>query len=100
MRTISNVIKGDLEVSADTHLLGIVAGSVVVHGGANFLLDGIVSGDVTLASGSSATLRGTVGGSVLNNGGRLEILGIVTGSVQRKDGQTRIDAKAVVGMVI
>ncbi|WP_448682577.1 hypothetical protein [Pseudomonas nicosulfuronedens] len=97
MHTISDVIEGDQALVADTHLLGIIAGSVVVKNGAMLLLEGVINGDLTLEANSSAIIRGTVSGSVFNNGGKLEIRGVVTRAVHRNGGETLVHRHAIIG---
>ena len=97
MRTLSEVIEGDLAVVADTHLLGIVTGSVVVKNGSKLLLEGVISGDLIIEASSSVVIRGTVSGNVSNNGGKLEVRGVVNGTVHRNGGETLVHKHAIIG---
>ena len=96
MKVIRHKSEGDITIVEDTHLLGMIVGSVRVSEGTLLELDGTVTGTLILENGSKVQLRGIVTGDVLNGGGYLEVYGMVGGSVTRKGGKTIIDSKAVI----
>ena len=74
---IKDVLNGDQTINVNSQLLGIIYGNVIVNSGVFFQLDGIVSGNVTIQEGASVEVNGIVEGIIINNGGTLEITGIV-----------------------
>jgi len=74
---IKDILNGDQSIIVDSQLLGIIYGNVIVSSGVSFQLDGIVSGNVTIQEGASVVVNGIVEGSIINDGGTLEISGIV-----------------------
>ena len=94
MKIEKGMVNGDLKVSSDFKLQGMVTGSVVVSSGANFYLHGVVSANVTVSEGATTEIYGVVAGNVINNGGTLIIKGIVKGTVS---GDAEIAPKAIVG---
>lgn len=99
MRTVRTNLEGDVVFSRDTTLHGTVSGSARVTPGTLLDLRGVIAGDLTLEPNSVVELRGTVEGNVKNIGGRLEIYGVVNGSVFAHSGQTTVDPKAIVAGV-
>ncbi len=86
-------IEGSVSIEDDFQLNGVIAGNASVKSGAFFRLNGVVVGDIILEPGSSAEINGTVNGNVLNRGGKLDVLGVILGSV---NGKANIDENAVV----
>lgn len=95
MRTEDGVVRGSVEVSDDFTLRGIADGHVtVVHGGCLDLC-GICAGSLTIQPGGFATVRGIVNGDVFNDGGNLDVRGIVCGHVETtSEGVTSISPDA------
>lgn len=96
IRTESGLIKGDLRVTGDFTLLGMVTGSVSVASGAALWLHGLVRGDLHLEPEARVEVRGVVDGSVINRGGRLRLFGTVNQAVRAESGETLVHPKAVV----
>ncbi len=96
MEKIIGRIRGDVTIAKDTHQSGIIDGAVMVTEKAVFELHGMVTGEVTIEEGATVYLRGTVNGDVVNNGGRLEVIGIANARVIRNGGETIIDPDATV----
>ena len=94
MKTESGKIEGDYRVTGPFQLNGMATGNVTVEGGGVFHLNGTVVGTLTVEAGGAAIVRGTVGGNVVNDGGSVEIFGVVRGSVI---GTATIDVNAVLG---
>ena len=86
-------IDGDIEVTQDFQLNGVVNGNVSVISGATFILNGIVMKDINITATSSCNLNGTVMGNVVNNGGTVNIEGVVNGIII---GSTNISPNAVI----
>ena len=80
---IEDILKGDQTISADTQLLSIIQGNVIVAPGVTFQVDGIVTGNLTLQEGSVLILNGIIEGNVYNYSGNnfevFEVNGIVKG---------------------
>jgi len=96
LKTIRENIEGDTWLEQDVELHGIILGSVIVPAGRLFHVCGAVSGSVHLEARARVFLYGYVGGDVVNNGGCLELYGVVNGRVIRQAGTTRIDRQALV----
>lgn len=93
---ISDVHDGDITVSENTTVKGIVTGDVTVESGANFVLNGIINGNVYFTNSSTGEIRGMVNGGIVNDGGDVCIYGTINGNVVEKSGKTLIDKQAVV----
>lgn len=87
-------IEGDVSITKDFQLNGMITGSVTVETGAHFLLHGTVNKDVIVSNGASAQINGIVNGNVINQGGVVKIQGVVHGTVQ---GEVKISPNAVIG---
>ncbi|EIZ0312397.1 hypothetical protein MNO15_004664 [Vibrio parahaemolyticus] len=74
-------IEGDVEITGEFQMHGMFTGNVVVKAGGSLMLHGMATKSVTLESGSFVNVFGIVSGDVTNNGGRLQVSGIVTGKV-------------------
>jgi cytoskeletal protein CcmA (bactofilin family) len=96
MITVASQLSGDVRVTQDLRLLGMITGSATVCAGATLLLHGMVRGDLVLESGARADVRGVVGGNVINRGGELRVFGRVSGTLTTESGTTTIDPAAVV----
>uniref|UniRef100_A0A6H1ZEF7 Polymer-forming cytoskeletal protein n=1 Tax=viral metagenome TaxID=1070528 RepID=A0A6H1ZEF7_9ZZZZ len=87
--------EGNLSVSSDLVIRGMVTGTVTVVDNAHLELNGTVVKDVVVTEGTSVHIHGMVLGSVINDGGMLYIAGTV-GAVQRNAGSTEIAPQALV----
>jgi hypothetical protein len=90
-------VEGDLLVTENLDLHGMVTRNVTVANGATLLLHGMICGDLVLEKGGNVDLFGTVGGDVTNHGGILRIYGVVSGDLYRLAGTTEIQPDAKVG---
>ncbi|MFT3801032.1 MAG: hypothetical protein QM766_07410 [Burkholderiaceae bacterium] len=86
MRTESGLINGDLVVSEEVRLTGLVAGSILVVDGGVLNLHGMCAGSLTVNRGGRALVVGMVRGDVIKNGGEVEIKGMVGGAVRSGTG--------------
>ena len=96
MREIEGKVEGNVTIDEDTILKGIITGNVTVTRDAEFALRGIVNGNITIFESSAVYLRGVVNGDVINNGGSLEVYGIINGRLFRERGETFIDDDAII----
>lgn len=95
MQIITHKIKGDVTISENTELLGMIVGNVRVIDSI-FELDGTVVGNLILEENCIVNLHGTVNGHVINQGGDLKVFGVINGTLQEIAGQTWIDTSAII----
>jgi len=93
MQVEDGKIEGSITIEQDFQLNGVIAGNATVKAGAFLQLNGVVTGDIILEPSSSVEINGTVNGNVLNKGGKLDVFGVVLGSVS---GNANIDGNAVI----
>ena len=96
MRLDLGKIRGNLRIAEELPISGQVTGSVVVAAGGKLKLDGKIRGDLTLEPDSYAELRGMVKGNVINQGGTLDVSGMVVGDVRHESGVSVVHRTAVV----
>jgi len=58
---------------------GIVNGNARVKSGSNLEVKGIINGDIFIETGSKVLVSGIVDGRVVNDGGDVELTGIIGG---------------------
>jgi autotransporter passenger strand-loop-strand repeat protein len=73
---------------------GVIDGDATVAEGTHLCLNGMITGNLTVEAGATCELRGTVIGSVINNGGDLQVFGLIQGSLVRQGGRTTVDSRA------
>jgi hypothetical protein len=96
MRVVSNVINDALVVDDEIQINGVATNNIAVVAGGILHLCGICVKDIHVGAGGTAKLMGMVNGNVVNDGGILEVLGTVHGSVSTLRGQTTVSSHAVV----
>jgi|SRR5580704_8368431 hypothetical protein len=96
MDIIKDKVQGDLTLTTDTKLSGMVTGNLTASQG-TLILTGMVGRDLYVESGTTVELRGTVSGNVINRGGKLHIYGIVNGHVSELAGDTKVEPTAKIG---
>ncbi|HEY2511191.1 MAG TPA: response regulator [Polyangiaceae bacterium] len=81
-----NRIDGDLTVTEDTRLYGLVTGSATVESGKTLIVHGGIGRDLILEGGATAHVYGTVFGDVVNRGAELRLwkTGRIRGVLQRR----------------
>jgi len=95
MEPITKKIDGDLTVSEELTLLGMVTGNITILKGGVLDFQGTCNKDLILEEGSKVHLGGTVNGNVVNRAGELHVSGTVNGYVHTDDrGKTVIDPGA------
>jgi cytoskeletal protein CcmA (bactofilin family) len=77
MRIVSNIVNADLEIADAVHLSGMVRGTVTVAAGGDLKMTGMISGDLVVRPDARARVSGMVSGTVRNQGGDVEISGMV-----------------------
>ncbi len=85
MRVIVDKIEGDTVIDEDTQLNGMIVGKTTVAEGVQLALNGMVVGNLVAKKDSVVYLYGMVVGDVINEGGKLEVRGMITGQTFKKD---------------
>lgn len=98
MKVIKDKIEQNTAISEDTQLLGMIVGLTTVSKNVIFQIHGMIIGDLILNEGATVYINGIVDGNIANNGGHLEIFGIVNGKINTDIGETIIGPKAIVSM--
>ena len=88
--------QGDLTLTDDLEISGLVGGTVTVPPGRILLLRGMITGDLVVQKTARATIHGTVGGAVLNHDGDVEIYGMVGGIRDSGVRKAFVDAHAMI----
>ena len=96
MIEISKKIEGNVVIEKDTNLRGMIVGNVEVLDGATLYLRGSLNGRLYIYEGAKVLLYGTNNGDVINDGGILEVFGVINGRLFRERGRTLIDDNALV----
>lgn len=95
MRAEHGRIEGPYTLNEDIALYGMIAGDATLRRGARFILHGTITGNLVIERGSRAIIHGTVAGRIYNEGGRVEIFGIVDAVANgSRDAITIIDPAA------
>lgn len=95
MNEITKKIKGDLTLEQDIVLRGMIVGNVTVKSNVEFIVHGQIKGNVFIHENSNVIVYGQINGDVINDGGYLEIYGMVK-RLFRERGKTFIDENAVI----
>lgn len=88
------MIEGDVTVDDIFKLAGMIVGNVTVEEGAHFTLYGTVTNNILIKKGGECNIFGTVAGNVINEGGIVNVSGVVRGCVT---GNVEIAPNARVG---
>ncbi len=96
MQVIAGQIEAPLTVEGALEVQGIVLGSITVLPAAHLVLRGICRGSVRIAESGVAQLWGIVEGDVSNEGGEVDVFGIVEGAVQGAPSHTRVSSDSIV----
>lgn len=70
-------IEGPFTVDRDLTIHGMIAGHATVRSGCKLVLHGMVTSDLLVEPDAHATVHGKVNGTVINQGGLVEIHGMV-----------------------
>jgi len=93
---MKGVINGPVVIDRDEAIRGMVAGSIIVRSGGALSLHGMVNGDVTIELGGRAIIHGMVNGAVVNQGGHVEVHGMVDAVRDAPGARTMIAGGALV----
>jgi|SRR5690606_669361 len=96
MRTENKQIEGDLTLTDGLALYGQATGNIVVADGGELHLYGMCGRNLTVQEGGKAIIYGMVSGHVVNDGGDLQVLGTVVGSLRSPSGSTEVNPNASV----
>jgi cytoskeletal protein CcmA (bactofilin family) len=96
MRTSNGTIEGDIIITDEFTVSGMINGNITVGLGGTFILYGMCLQTVTIQKGGTAKLYGMVQKDVINEAGKLELHGTVHGAVKTINGETVISPTAVV----
>lgn len=77
MERVQGKIEGPFFVDRDLAVHGMITEHATVRAGFALALHGMVTGDLVVEAGARATIHGMVNGAVINNGGHVEIFGMV-----------------------
>lgn len=88
-------LQGDRIIGHDLRLYGAIMGTATISSSATLDVFGMVGKDLVLLPGSHANVYGLVAGTIWNQGGTLQVFGIVGQRVLTSDGgQTYVDPNA------
>lgn len=96
MQTQRRQIEGNLTLRDSLALYGQVTRDIVVAAGGDLHLYGICARNLTVQEGGKAVIRGMVCGQALNDGGDLQVLGTIVGSLRTSSGNTEVNSSASV----
>ena len=88
--------QGDLTLTDDLEITGLVSGTVTVPPGGYLLLHGMITGDLVVQKTARAIIHGIVSGAVLNHDGDVEIYGMVGGIRDSGVRKAFVDAHAMI----
>ena len=88
---ITGKYEGDLLLSSDVVIRGMVCGNLIVPNGIKAEVPGMVTKRIIVEPGGILILRGMASGGVTNNGGYIEIYGMVNGGLIENSGTTKVD---------
>ena len=95
MKTI-NIVEGDLVVSDETCLIGVVTGGVTVTATGQLELRGVCCKNLVIEKNGRAKIFGVVSGDVANRGGELSVFGVINGRIVTDSGHSEKSPVAVV----
>ena len=96
MKSEHEKIDGDLFVTEELILYGLVTGNVTIDKGGNLILHGMCCKNLLIEEGGECFLHGTVVGNVDNIGGYLEVHGKISGYLRTENGAETIIGKFAV----
>lgn len=94
MRAERRQIEGNLTLRDSLSLYGQVTGDILVAAGGDLSLYGMCAQNLTIQEGGKAVIHGMVCGQVFNDGGDLQVLGTIVGSLRTSSGNTEVNSSA------
>ena len=86
MQLLKSDIYNRLIITEDTELLATAKSTITVLPPAKFILSGILEKILNIEAGATTIIHGEVWGNVFNNGGTLEVFGVIKGELYRGKG--------------
>ncbi|MDG4755248.1 hypothetical protein O7630_30345 [Micromonospora sp. WMMD718] len=96
MRTERGKIEVPLQVVDELRLQGMAVKAVTVLEGGDLRLHGMACEGLAVAAGGRAVIYGTVDGDVVNDGGYVEIHGVVNGHLREGAGAKTVIAPGAI----
>lgn len=96
MDTEHGMIEGNIALTSELTLHGMISGGVTVKKGGILHLHGMVTKNVIVEPGGIVNVQGMVLGNAINQGGELHISGTIDGQLIKKSGITKVDSNAVI----
>jgi len=90
MREIKGKLEGDLLIEKNTNLAGMVVGTAKVLPKVSFNIKGMLIDNLIVKNEAVDFVHGMVTGNIENEGGYVEVFGIVEGQVYPRAGKTII----------
>ena len=90
MKMENGKIEGDFTIDEDFELKGMITGNVKIINNSSAIIHGQISGDLIVNQGTSVLLHGQVLRNASNNGGLLEVYGMISGQLFDNAGETKI----------
>lgn len=81
MQTIVSTTDCDLTIDRDSRINGYVKGNITVSESVTLLIHGEVVGDIRILNQAKVCIYGAVIGDVVNEGGELMVIGILSGEL-------------------
>lgn len=97
MKVEHGTLEGDIRITEEIKLHGMVEGNVTVADGGWLILHGTVVQDLVLENGARVDLYGTVSGTFYNRRGDLSVYGMIGQELREEAGVTTIDSEAMIG---
>ena len=94
MKTENGKVEGDLLVSEDLNMNGMVTGNITVSNGASLKLNGMCLNNVIVEKSSHAEINGMINGDLINNGGSLDVHGSINGDINSFSGESNVSHSA------
>lgn len=77
MRAVYENIDGPFAIGEDLAVYGLIIQGATLRSGVRLILHGTIVGDLIIEPGARAIIHGTVAGRIRNEGGRVEVFGMV-----------------------
>lgn len=96
MQEITGKHNQDFSFDYSVVIKGQANGNVAVVDGGILIIRGQLNGNLTIHEESEVVIHGQINGDVINNGGNLEVFGMINGRLFRERGNTFIDENAFI----
>lgn len=89
-------IDSDIDIQSEYKLEGMITGNTTVLDGGVLYLNGMISSNVIVQKGGTVFLYGMVNGDVTNDGGYIEIFGMILGNLNEISGEVIIHENSII----